>query len=144
MNAVPRSSECQGVWLGVRQWRRLAVVPGTGTAPDRAPRVAIPASRAFGKGLLVALSNPKSILFFTALFPQFVDRSRPAALQFVLMTVTFMALSFGSLMTWTMLAGRARGWLTSSRGARLFDRVAGGAFVAMGCGLLVSGARAAR
>ena len=68
------------------------------------------------QGLLVAPSNPKAILCFTAPFPHFVDHGRP-------------------------LAGRVRRWLRSARGERLFGRACGSLFVVLGMGLLSSAGR---
>ena len=127
------------VYLGVRQWRRPVPEPADGTAEG----VTAPGRRdAFVQGLLVALSNPKAILFFTALFPQFLDHGRPLVGQFALMTATFMAISFASLAGYAALAGRARWWLRSARGKRLFRRACGSLFVVLGLGLLSSAGRA--
>ena len=124
------------VWLGVRQWR----------GPARLTTAALPTARRdrdiFVEGLLVSLSNPKSIVFFTALFPQFLDHSQPLAGQFALMTGTFMALSIASLTLYAAAAARLRRWLGSAHGERLFGRVCGALFVAIGAGLLSGTARA--
>ena len=127
------------VYLGVRQWRRPVPMPASGnvdggTTPGRRD--------AFVQGLFVALSNPKSILFFTALFPQFLDHGRPLAGQFAIMTATFMTISFASLTGYAALAGRVRRWLRSARGERLFRRACGSLFVVLGLGLLSSAGRA--
>src|SRR5271170_1795854 len=64
------------IWLGVRVWRSAA-----------GRSLAIPAGNRvhFGRGVLVALSNPKTLAFFTAFLPQFVDPTRPAARQLAAM-----------------------------------------------------------
>src|SRR5262245_57867495 len=57
------------VWLGIEAWRRA------GTRSNALP----PGGRVhFSRGMLVALSNPKTIAFFTAFLPQFIDPALPA------------------------------------------------------------------
>ena len=124
------------VYLGVRQWRRPVRPSAEGSTRARRGR------DVFVEGLLVSLSNPKSIVFFTALFPQFLDRSQPLLGQFALMTGTFMLLSVVSLASYAALADRLRHRLASERGTRSFGRVCGATFVAIGAGLLSSAARA--
>src|SRR5262245_1570868 len=63
------------VWLGIQAWRHA----GQATAPGPSRRVN------FSRGFVVALLNPKTIAFFTAFLPQFVDPSLPAGPQLVVM-----------------------------------------------------------
>jgi len=71
------------IWLGIQAWR------GAGRNEEAAPGGQIH----FRRGLLVALSNPKTIAFFTAFLPQFVDPALPAARQLALMCVTSVLLA---------------------------------------------------
>jgi homoserine/homoserine lactone efflux protein len=56
------------------------------------------------QGITLALSNPKAIVFTTALFPQFIDPSEALLPQFVVLVSTLMVLSFGSLMSCAILS----------------------------------------
>jgi len=135
-NALKVTGALYLVYLGLQQWR--------GSIPVASGKTAIiqRSNGVFVRGLLVSVSNPKSILFFTALFPQFIDHQRPVASQFVLMTITFMLFSLASLTVYATLAGRMRQWMSSSKGQRLFRRICGSLFVAMGTALLTSVGRA--
>jgi len=86
--------------------------------------------------VLTAVTNPKPILFFTALFPQFLDARAALLPQFFLLTGVVMALSLCSLLAYSLLATRARGLLLRARFARWVDRVVGAVFVAFGAALL--------
>ncbi|MBT0963309.1 LysE family translocator [Denitromonas iodatirespirans] len=125
------------VYLGIKQLRRAAVSLSQAAAVDGP--VQRPAAGLFREGALVALTNPKAIAFFTALFPVFLDTGRPLALQFGLMTATFMALSFMSLLAYGALARSAGRWLAEPRRQRAFNRVTGGVFIGLGASLLSLG-----
>ena len=92
--------------------------------------------RLFGEALLTASTNPKPILFFTALFPQFLDAHAPLLPQFLVLTGLFMALSFASLVTYALLASRARALLARPRFTLWLNRGVGAIFVGFGAALL--------
>ena len=89
----------------------------------------------FKEGLLVAATNPKAIVFFTALFPQFLETGSPVLFQFVLMTLIFMLFSFLSLSTYGYLAQRAKRFLSKPNNMKWFHRISGGLFIGMGFSL---------
>ncbi len=90
----------------------------------------------FRRGFLVAITNPKPILFFTAVFPLFMDEKRGLILQFFIMTVTFMFISFCSLMFYGYISKRAKAWFFDEKKLKIFFRVSGLLFIFMGVGLL--------
>jgi threonine/homoserine/homoserine lactone efflux protein len=90
------------------------------------------AKEVFMKGFLVAVTNPKPILFFSAVFPLFLSKSYPLTLQFFIMTFTFMAISFFSLMSYGYLSKKAKAWFFDDKRLVLFYRVSGVLFVLMG------------
>ena len=81
--------------------------------------------RAFRFGFTTQLANPKVILFFGALMPQFVDPARPAAPQFALLGATFILSDALVFAGYGALAHRARVLLKSPRAARVTSRVTG-------------------
>jgi threonine/homoserine/homoserine lactone efflux protein len=101
-------------------------------APTRLPRGGF-----FLQGLAVALSNPKMLLFFGALFPQFMDPNRDFALQTLIMGATAMGVAAISDSAYALLAARARAAL-SGRRARLISRASGGALIGGGLWLALS------
>ena len=121
------------IFLGLRHWRSRGSVfdrtpeGGAGTRSNR---------QIFLQGLGIALTNPKAVLFFTALFPQFLRSDRPLAPQFLILTCTFMIFSFMSLMGYGMLAHAARGWFADEARSRWFNRVSGSVFFLLGLGML--------
>ena len=64
----------------------------------------------FVRGLLVALSNPKTIVFFTAFLPQFIDPRLPAGPQLAAMCVASVLITGASDCAWAVAAGMGRAW----------------------------------
>ncbi|WP_336813720.1 LysE family translocator [Bosea sp. MMO-172] len=121
------------IWLGWKMFRS-AGADLDGTAPAKPPRGGF-----FLQGALVALSNPKTLLFFGAFFPQFLDPARDHATQIAIMGATalvFAALSDGA---YALLSGKA-GHLLSRNRVRLLSKLSGGFLV--GGGLWLASTRA--
>lgn len=92
--------------------------------------------RLYREAFFLATTNPKPILFFTALFPQFIDAQTPLLPQFFVLTGIFMALSFSALIGYAAIGARARTLLIRPRSAKWINRVVGAAFVSFGAALL--------
>jgi homoserine/homoserine lactone efflux protein len=117
-----------GATRGVRAWRSAArpleVAPGNQVH--------------FGRGFLVALSNPKTIAFFTAFLPQFVDPARPAAFQLAVMCVVSLALAAVSDSCWAIASGLGRAWFMRPARVRLLTRASALALIGGGVWLSIS------
>ena len=118
------------VYLGIAEWRAAA--------RDLARTAPLPRSaRAiYGRGVLVALTNPKTLLFYGAFFPQFIEPGRDAGRQLLLLAVTFLAVAIVCDGLWAILAGRLRALLVAH--ARLRNRITGGLLVGAGVGLAMA------
>jgi threonine/homoserine/homoserine lactone efflux protein len=90
----------------------------------------------FREAMLIAITNPKPILFFTALFPQFISEHAPLLPQFFILTGIFMFLSFVTLLGYSMVAARARALLLRPLFARWVSRLVGVVFISFGAALL--------
>jgi homoserine/homoserine lactone efflux protein len=118
------------VWLGIAAWR-APPVDLTQVKPQ-----ARSARGIYLRGLLVCLTNPKTLLFCGAFLPQFVTPGPDATRQLVLLAVTFFVVSTVLDSLWALLAGRLRALLTAR--ARLRNRVTGGLLVGAGLGLALA------
>jgi homoserine/homoserine lactone efflux protein len=86
-------------------------------------------------GVVTQGANPKALLFFTALLPQFVNPAVPLAPQMALLALTSVLIEFGVLTGYAVLASRASGLAHRSRYVRLINRVGGGLLIGAGAGL---------
>jgi|TARA_B110000503_G_scaffold82742_2_gene126316 homoserine/homoserine lactone efflux protein len=90
----------------------------------------------FREAFLLSATNPKPILFFTALFPQFIYIQETLLPQFFTLTGIFMCMSFLTLLGYALLASRARSVLFRPRVVTWFNRVVGAVFISFGAALL--------
>jgi threonine/homoserine/homoserine lactone efflux protein len=102
--------------------------------PGRRPET----TRRLGKnpfltGLLTNLGNPKALLFFLSVLPQFLPASTVAALPTALALATIpVVCSLAGLSVWAVVSGRLRAQLQTPRARRLQDRIMGSVLVALG------------
>ena len=117
------------VWLGIQAWRHAGQVQSV--SPGHHVH--------FFRGFLVALSNPKTIVFFTAFLPQFVDPALPAAPQLAVMCVVSVLVAVLSDSCWAIAAGMGRAWFMKPARAKLLGRASG--LTLVGGGIWLSLAR---
>jgi homoserine/homoserine lactone efflux protein len=118
------------IWLGISAWRAPAADLAQTRAQARSARVI------FARGFLVGLTNPKTLLFYGAFFPQFITPGPDAGQQLMLLAVTFLAVAIVCDSLWAILAGRLRAVLVAH--ARLRNRITGGLLVGAGVGLAMA------
>ena len=121
------------IYIGVQMWRSKGSLNADGTA--RRPRGGF-----FLQGLMVALSNPKTLIFFGAFIPQFLDPASNHALQIVIMGSTALVLAAMSDSAYAVAAGRAGRMLTAGR-IRLLSRLSGSFLIGGGVWLAFSRAK---
>ncbi|WP_092345664.1 LysE family translocator [Desulfuromusa kysingii] len=89
----------------------------------------------FYEAFFLAVTNPKPILFFTAIFPQFLELDANVVPQFTIMTAIFLAISFTSLCTYGFTAKKAKIWLAGRNRMVWLHRITGGLFIGLGMSL---------
>jgi threonine/homoserine/homoserine lactone efflux protein len=111
------------VWLGIKAWR-APVVGADSAAPKRSDRALY----------------PKLIIFAAALFPQFIDPSRPFGMQLAILVISFVVIELGWQCVYALGGIKLARWLAPANRQRLFNRGTGVMFIGFGGALL--GARA--
>lgn len=122
------------IYLGVRVWR--APPAAVAATPAGAARREARPSRLFREGFLVAVSNPKGLVFFAAFLPQFMVPGLSFAAQLAVLGGTFVAVEIAYELLLARTAQRVAPWL--GRHGKLFNRAAGTAFIGMGAALLTA------
>ena len=92
----------------------------------------------FLQGLLVQITNPKALLFITALLPQFIDPHRSVLPQLFILVVTTIAVDLMVLSSYAFLAHRGIQSFRASRWCAWLERVFGAALVFFGFRLLLA------
>jgi threonine/homoserine/homoserine lactone efflux protein len=88
--------------------------------------------------MLVSATNPKTLFFYAAFFPQFIDPASPPGPQLGLLGATFLVIATVLDGAYAILAGRLRPWLRSRDRARLRNRLAGSCLIAAALGLALA------
>ncbi|MFI5014402.1 MAG: LysE family translocator [Hyphomicrobiales bacterium] len=118
------------VYLGIRAWRAPAVDLTKARPEPRSARAI------YLRGFLVALSNPKTLLFYGAFFPQFISVGADLSTQLALLAATFLVIELTLDSGWALLAGRFRAALAVN--GKLRNRLTGGLLIGAGAGLALA------
>ncbi len=123
------------VWLGVTHFRAVFAAE----APAVEQLDAAPSRRGvFLQGFLIAVTNPKAIVFYLAFFPQFLDPALAAGPQLAAMSLAFVVLAVLLDGAYALLAGRMRPWLAGGARARVRSGITGTLLVGTGIGLALA------
>jgi threonine/homoserine/homoserine lactone efflux protein len=114
------------IWLGIKLFR------AGGTLGAEPRRDAASAAKMLAHAWLVTALNPKSITFFVAFLPQFLDRNAGFWTQMLIFEATFLVLAFCNAFGYALVASRARSVFASERAIRLFNRTGGSLLVGAG------------
>ena len=128
-------------WLGWQAWRSAgslssALATGTPEEGPAAPRLSARALMA--REFWLGISNPKAMLLFAAIFPQFIDPARPAAPQFLSLGSTYLAAEFVSSLVYGLGGQQLRRFISSPRAAARLNRATAGVFMGAGGWLLAA------
>src|SRR5262252_3951917 len=114
------------IWLGIGLWRAGAGLNIEGGRQDT------PARNMLGHAWLVTALNPKSITFFVAFLPQFLDPNLGFWSQVSIFEATFLCLAFFNAIGYGLIASRARGLVQSERAVSILNRVGGSLLIGAG------------
>ncbi|UTV27826.1 homoserine/homoserine lactone efflux protein [Photobacterium atrarenae] len=122
------------IWLGIQKWREPAPTAGQGA------KGGANAWQLFRRAVLVNLTNPKSIVFLVALFPQFIDPNSSQSMQLAVLGITTLVIDALVMLGYVTLSSRLTDYLRSGKIMGALNRVFGSMFI--GCGALLATAKA--
>ncbi len=114
------------IYLGVRLFIAPVGEQQAAVARD------LPGHHLLLKGFLIAVTNPKGLIFFGALFPQFINVEQPVVPQFALMTLIFLVLDFIWMSIYALAGKQIMRWLSSPVHQRWFNRASGSLLMGAG------------
>jgi threonine/homoserine/homoserine lactone efflux protein len=118
------------IYLGIKLWRAPVAAASEGEVVESAGQPL----RIFLHAYVVTALNPKSIIFFVAFLPQFLDTSKPIALQMAIFEATFLILATLNAGAYALMAAMARSTIRKPRIQRAVNRTGGTLMI--GAGLL--------
>lgn len=122
------------VWLGIQKWRDHSSLSATASDNHLSGRTLMK------KAILINLTNPKSIVFLVALFPQFIDPAGDQLVQLLILGITTVIIDAFVMLGYTSLASQMGRFIRSDRIMARINKVFGSMFV--GCGALLAAAKA--
>ncbi|KJG09674.1 homoserine transporter [Photobacterium kishitanii] len=122
------------VWLGIQKWREQSTL-----AIENVDK-SVTSGCLFRRAVLVNLTNPKTIVFLVALFPQFINATQPQLPQLLILGVTTLVIDACVMMFYVCLASRFTSYIRSATVMTRLNRIFGSMFI--GCGALLALARA--
>jgi homoserine/homoserine lactone efflux protein len=117
------------VWLGLRMLLARAAMP-----PAEPPRADAGANRVFRRAFIVQAANPKALVFFVALLPQFINPAGSVPWQILVLGSSSVVIEFTVLSLYAALAARARA-MASGLFASSLERIGGACLIAAGARL---------
>lgn len=119
------------VWLGIKMALQPVVMEQTSGKAARTRALSL-----FAKSVGIALSNPKGLIYFGALFPQFISPDYALFKQLTLMVTIFVCIDLVWMLIYARGGSLVVSWLRSPQQRRSFNRVAGSALI--GAGVLMA------
>ena len=120
------------VYLGIKMWRSKT------TSSTKMSTQQSSLLTCFAEGFFVSITNPKAVVFFMSIFPQFIDLKQEYTPQFILLAVTFSLLVVVIHTVYACCASLTKSKIPSQKESTLLNKVSGGIFIGFGIGLAAS------
>ncbi len=121
------------IYLGIKMWRSRPNNPTEGPSSEPGPNSdKATVSTLIRTGFLVGISNPKDLLFFGALFPQFVATDASLMTQVMILTITWCSVAFIVMMGYAAIGSALTQRVNALNAKGILNRITGGVFVAAG------------
>jgi threonine/homoserine/homoserine lactone efflux protein len=124
------------VYVGISVWRSPDVIVSRESDPHL--QSTAPLRKMYLQAALVTAGNPKAIVFFTAVFPQFIDPDAAYIPQFGVLMGTGGIIAFGCFMLYAVGGQKILALFSRAAVGKYINRIIGGTFIGAGIGLASS------
>ena len=124
-------------WIGVAYLFYLGISHLTQLYHYNNTRNELKSSSSFAGGFMVSLTNPKTIIFFSAFLPQFVTPSSPYSYQITILSLLFLILATFFDCLYAVLAGNVSAMIQSDRAHKIRHGISGLLFLSLALWLMV-------
>lgn len=126
-------------WLGAAYLAYLGLkLYSAAVLPISLARQQVRRNHLFGRAFMVAITNPKGLIYFGALLPQFIQPQQPIAAQFALLAMIFLAIDLVWMLVYAKGGKMLMYWLQAPSHQRWFNRLCGAALLCAGIALAFS------
>ncbi|ARV74993.1 LysE family translocator [Vibrio campbellii] len=122
------------LYMGVKLWRNGVKLK----TADSTYQKKFSAWSLYSQGLLISLTNPKAIIFTSALFPQFINASESLFIQFSILVTTLMMCSFLCLLSYSFLSQKLKSGAKNFVSGSIIGKMFGTTFISAGAALAIS------
>jgi homoserine/homoserine lactone efflux protein len=124
------------IYLGLNTWRSRPIRLETSVQENSIKESSF--GKRFSQGFYVAAANPKAIVFFSALFPQFIDPTISPLSQYLFLIVPLSIIAFACMMIYALGGAKIKDFFTRPCTGRYFNKIVGGSFILLGIGIVTS------
>lgn len=131
--ALKTAGACYLIWLGLSSWRK--VVNNSGGlrfASPAAGRASFSSWRSFREGFLSNVLNPKTIIFYMAFLPQFIDPVHKPLGQALVVAATHFTVAMIYQCLLASMIDKSRNWLENPKVGKIFDSLTGSVMIYIG------------
>ena len=119
------------IYLGIKLFKTPFTIEDTQLDKKEKPVL----RKLFSEAFIVAAANPKALIFFTALFPQFIQENRTGLVHYSLLVLVLGIIAFLCMMIYSFGGFKVKGFFNSSSLSKYVGKVIGTTFVSLGFGL---------
>lgn len=123
------------IYIGIQTFRSSNIV--VNKSETQGEENSKPSHKMFLEAFLVAMGNPKAILFFSALFPQFIDMNKLAISEIIAAMATLALVAFICFMIYAVGGERVISLFRKGAVGKVINRVLGTTFIGSGLAILV-------
>jgi len=117
------------VYLGVQTWRKPIASSDT---VDTSNSTVESTKQLFQQGFLTSVTNPKDLLFFTALFPTFLNNQQPLITQLAMLMLTWAIVNYSISLLYAVAGTKVNTQFSKPSFMKAFNRLTGGMFIGFG------------